>query len=118
MEWIVWALILFVPASLADLWLFLQISGEPSIWLVFLTQLPLCFYGWWRLRSLDISTIFYVAAETQKGIPIVKELWGEVLLILGAIFLLVPGFINSALALILIYPKSRLLLLEIFDQTS
>ncbi len=113
MEWLFWALIFLVPATLFDLWLLLHVSSSTGLLLTLFSQIPLCGYGWWRLRKLDGNTLFFVAAERQKGEPIIKELWDEVLQILGAWFLLVPGWFNSLIGLILLFRQSRLLLLEI-----
>ena len=117
MGWIQWGLLALGGSSLLDLLLLLKFANASGIaWLV-ISQALLCGYGYYRLRSLDVNTLFFVAAETQKGQVIVKELWEEVLLILGALFLLVPGFINSFLGLVLLHPKSRMALAEIIDQS-
>jgi len=117
MGWVQWGLLALAGSSLIDLWLLLEFASGNGIAWVAVSQTLLCGYGFFRLRRLEVNTLFFVTAETQKGQVIVKELWEEVLLILGALFLLVPGFFNSFIGLVLLHRKSRLALAEIIDQS-
>ncbi|MDX2469799.1 MAG: FxsA family protein [SAR324 cluster bacterium] len=117
MAWIFWTFLVLAPASIFDLIFLLSLSSRSWIIFAVLSQLILFAFGYWRLKKSNVNDLFFVAAESQKGTRIVKEMWGEVLLIIGAISFILPGFITAFVGSILLFTPTRLLLLELIDQS-
>ena len=116
MTWVFWCLIILGPASLFDLAFILSLSSRSLISITLVSQILLMGYGYYRIKKMDINNLFFVVIESQKGTNIVKEMWEEVILILGAFCLLLPGYSTAAIGLILLFKPTRLILLEIIEQ--
>ncbi len=115
MTWIFWTLLILAPASFIDLLFLTSISSSYWITVAVLSQLLCLGFGYWRLQKSNIDDLFFVIAESQKGTRIVKEMWGEVLLIIGAYGFIIPGLLTALVGAILLFTPTRLLLLELIE---
>ena len=59
---------------------------------------------------MDIHSLFFLTNEYQRDGKIVEEFWNENLIVIGAIALLIPGFITDSIGGFLLIPITRKLI--------
>ena len=109
-------IIVLTCLSLLDLIILLLISKGIGIPLIIATQLVTGLWGLWKIKHLDFNLYFFLDAELKKGETIVRELWDEALILVGACMLVIPGFLSDLIGIILQIPLFRAFLLELIDR--
>ena len=103
---------LFLLWPLAEIALFVTIGGAIGLVWTLLVIAGTAMLGVWLLRSRGVRS----AAEMRRGLHIVRggglgQLAGDVLVMLAAVLLILPGFLTDALGLLLLLPPVRALVI-------
>ena len=103
---------LFLLWPLAEIVLFVTVGGAIGLVWTLLIIAGTAMLGVWLLRSRGVRS----AAEMRRGLHIVRggglgQLAGDVLIMMAAVLLILPGFLTDALGLLLLLPPVRALVI-------
>lgn len=103
---------LFLLWPLAEIALFVTLGGAIGLVWTLLVIAGSAMLGIWLLRSRGVRS----AAEMRRGLHVVRggglgQLAGDVLVMLAAVLLILPGFLTDALGLLLLLPPVRALVI-------
>ncbi len=102
--------LIIIPAL--EIYLFISVGSVIGAgWTVFLVFLT-AFLGVYALRQQGLSTLRQAQLAMQAGNPPVLELAHGVLIMIGGLFLLTPGFFTDALGFILMTNLGRIFIME------
>ena len=104
---------LFVVLPMMEIGLIVLFSHYIVLSLLLVSQIVSAIAGWFILRPLDINLPFILEAELRKGEKVVREMWEESILILGGVFLFIPGLLTDVLGIAMVYPPVRAKLLRL-----
>jgi len=103
-------LLLFLGVPLLEIYVMIKVGGEigalPTVLLVVLTAV----FGAALARFQGLATLQRLQATLARGETPAIEMFEGVLLFLGAMLLLTPGFITDALGFICLIPVTRRML--------
>jgi UPF0716 protein FxsA len=112
-----WIVILALSAlSLLDLFILLQLSKGIGVLVIVVSQVLTGLLGWLKIRKMDFGLFFYLDTELKKKTRIIRELWEESLILMGALLLIAPGYLTDLIGIAFILPTLRNLCLEIFEE--
>lgn len=103
---------LFLLWPLAEIALFVTVGGAIGLLWTLVVIAGSAIFGVWLLRSRGVRS----AAEMRRGLTVVRggglgQLAGDVLVMLGAVLLILPGFLSDAVGLLLLLPPVRALII-------
>lgn len=103
---------LFLLWPLAEIVLFVTLGGAIGLLWTLAIIAGTALLGVWLLRSRGVRS----AAEMRRGLTVVRggglgQLAGDVLLMLAAVLLILPGFLTDALGMLLLLPPVRALVI-------
>ncbi|MGK0289921.1 MAG: UPF0716 protein FxsA [bacterium] len=99
------SLVIFTP--IIEILIFSRFSSVKGLLFITISQLLTAGVGFYVIRPFNINNIFFVEGEVKKGVPIVDELWNEVLLIFSGLFLIVPGLFTDLIGAGLLITEVR-----------
>lgn len=102
-------LVLLVAAPILEIWTLIQIGGWIGFWPTLLVVLVLTGVGGWLVAHQGRKSWQALTAALQEGKDPGKELTDAVLVLLGGILLLIPGFITDVVSLVFLLPFTRAL---------
>jgi UPF0716 protein FxsA len=109
-------LLLIVAVLVIEMYLLIKIGGElgaiPTIVLVFVTAA----LGLWMLRLQGLATLRRASSALVSGEAPVREAAEGIILLIGGILLLIPGFFTDFVGFLCLLPPTRALLLKQFDR--
>lgn len=105
--------ILFLVVPFIEIWLLIKVGGSigtlPTIFLVVLTAV----LGAFLLRQQGLATLARFQKSMQTGqLPATEILEGVVLLV-GGVLLMTPGFFTDVMGFLCLFPLSRKLILKL-----
>lgn len=109
-------LISFFSLTLLDLLILIQSSNGAGIYLIVLTQIASALFGYYRIRKMDFNLFFFLDTELKKNKTIIREVWEEVVLLLSACLLIIPGFVTDFIGLVCLIPQVRNVFLEVLEE--
>jgi UPF0716 protein FxsA len=95
-----------------ELWLMIVIGDEAGAWAVILWLVAMIVIGMNLLRYLGAASLLKVAQNMHAGEFPAETIADGVLKAIGAVLLIIPGFITDAIALLCFIPLFRRLLLR------
>ncbi|EOD69973.1 FxsA family protein [Amycolatopsis vancoresmycina] len=98
------AFLLYVIAEIAAIW---AVGSAVGVLGTLGLLLAGAFLGSWLARREGAKAMRAFAAAARSGRPAEKELTDGMLVGLGGVLILVPGFVSDVLGLLLILPPSR-----------
>ena len=111
---IVLALILGLP--ILEIYLMIQVGGEIGAGPTILLTIATAVLGTAIARHQGLSTLTRIHAAMSRGEPPALELLEGAIVLVSALFLLLPGFFTDALGFLgLIPPLRRLLILKLVE---
>jgi UPF0716 protein FxsA len=103
--------LVLIGVPLLEIYLFIKIGGAIGAWSTVTLVVLMAFIGIMLVRRQGIATFRRAQAALRRDeLPALELLEGAALLLSGAL-LLIPGFFTDAVALLLLWPVSRKLLL-------
>ena len=105
-------LLLILLFPIAEIFAFVEIGSLIGGWQTVLWVISAAFVGVWMLRLHGIATIRRVQTAMMNGELPARAMFDGALLFLSAILLIIPGFISDAIAILLLLPPVRWLLLR------
>ena len=112
-----WLFILILSfLCIIDLFIMLLISRGIGIVVIIITQLASASWGLWKIRKMDFNLFFFLDVEMKKQEPIVRELWEEALILMGACLLVIPGFFSDMVGIAFLVPHLRIFCLEFMNE--
>ena len=104
--------VVIIAVLIVEMYLLIQIGGGlgafTTIALVFITAA----LGIWMLRLQGLNTLRKASFSAVQGEAPVREALEGVLLVVGGVLLLIPGFFTDGLGFLLLLPPIRKLLLR------
>lgn len=104
--------ILFFIVPFIEIWLLIKVGGVigalPTILLVVLTAV----LGAFLLRQQGLATLLRFQQNLQSGQLPATELMEGVILLIGGVLLMTPGFFTDAMGFLCLLPFSRKLILK------
>lgn len=104
-------IVIIVP--IIEITLFVQIGGAIGLGWTLLVILATAMLGAHAIRRQGIDALARAQTQMATGKPPVGEIVHGVLILMAGILLLTPGFMTDALGFLLLFPATRLLVLEL-----
>jgi len=95
-----------------EIYLFIEVGGAIGAGWTLLFVFATAFWGMSRMRSQGMSVLAEAQAAQKQGRPPLAAVGHGVLIILGGLLLVLPGFFTDSLGLLLMLRWTRLLVLE------
>ena len=105
--------LIFIIVPIIEITLFVQIGGAIGLGWTLLVILATAMLGARAIRRQGIDALARAQAQMANGKPPVGEIVHGVLILMAGILLLTPGFMTDALGLLLLFPATRLFVLEL-----
>ena len=105
--------LILIIVPIIEITLFVQIGGAIGLGWTLLVILATAMLGARAIRRQGIDALARAQAQMATGKPPVGEIVHGVLILMAGILLLTPGFTTDALGFLLLFPATRLLVLEL-----
>ncbi len=105
--------LILIIVPIIEITLFVQIGGAIGLGWTLLVILATAMLGARAIRRQGIEALTRAQAQMAAGKPPVGEIVHGVLILMAGILLLTPGFMTDALGFLLLFPATRLLVLEL-----
>ena len=105
--------LILVIVPIIEITLFVQIGGAIGPGWTLLVILATAMFGTHAIRRQGIDALARAQAQMATGKPPVGEIVHGVLILMAGILLLTPGFMTDALGFLLLFPPTRLFVLEL-----
>ena len=101
--------LLFIVLPVVEIYLLVQLGQEIGAGWTLLIVLAGCAVGFWLVRHQGHRAWQALRQQIETGEMPARELTDRALVLVGGLFLIMPGLISDVLALALILPPSRAL---------
>ena len=105
--------LILIIVPIIEITLFVQIGGAIGLGWTLLVILATAMLGAHAIRRQGIDALARAQTQMATGKPPVGEIVHGVLILMAGILLLTPGFMTDALGFLLLFPATRLLVLEL-----
>ena len=105
--------LILIIVPIIEITLFDQIGGAIGLGWTLLVILATAMLGARAIRRQGIDALARAQAQMAAGKPPVGEIVHGVLILMAGIFLLTPGFMTDARGFLLLFPATRLVVLEL-----
>ena len=105
--------LILIIVPIIEITLFVQIGGAIGLGWTLLVILATAMLGARTIRRQGIDALARAQAQMATGRPPVGEIVHGVLILMAGILLLTPGFMTDALGFLLLFPPTRLFVLEL-----
>ena len=105
--------LILIIVPIIEITLFVQIGGAIGLGWTLLVILATAMLGARAIRRQGIDALARAQAQMATGKPPVGEIVHGVLILMAGILLLTPGFMTDALGCLLLFPATRLFVLEL-----
>ena len=102
-------LLLIVILPVAELTLIVRVAGEIGVLDTFALLFLISVVGIWLAKRIGLGAMRRIRQAQDAGRVPSREVADAGLALLGAILLIVPGFISDAVGLLLLFPPTRVL---------
>lgn len=104
-----WILALLVLVPIAEIAVLIAVGRQIGAWWTILLMLGTSVLGGWLLRHQGLRAWRAFQADVEARRPPGRAAIDGVLVVLGGMFMLVPGFVSDVIGLLLILPPTRAL---------
>ena len=101
-------LILFVVVPIVELWVLIEVGSQIGAVTTISLLLLTAFFGFHLLRQQGLNTIFRLRVKILENKLPLNEIFEGVIISLGGILLITPGFLTDTLGFLCLLPKIRL----------
>ena len=101
-------LIIFVVVPIVELWVLIEVSSQIGAVTTISLLLLTAFFGFHLLRQQGLNTIFRLRVKILENKLPLNEIFEGVIISLGGILLIIPGFLTDTLGFLCLLPKIRL----------
>ena len=105
--------LILIIVPIIEITLFVQIGGAIGLGWTLLVILATAMLGARAIRRQGIDALARAQAQMATGKPPVGEIVHGVLILMAGILLLTPGFMTDTLGFLLLFPATRLFVLEL-----
>ena len=105
--------LILIIVPIIEITLFVQIGGAIGLGWTLLVILATAMLGARAIRRQGIDALARAQAQMATGKPPVGEIVHGALILMAGILLLTPGFMTDALGFVLLFPITRLFVLEL-----
>lgn len=99
--------LLFIVVPLVELYVIVQVGQEIGVLNTIGLMIVISVVGAWLARHEGVWVLRRIQEQVALGKVPGNELIDGALVLVGAILLLVPGFVGDALGLLLLFPPTR-----------
>jgi len=99
--------LLFVVVPLVELYVIVQVGQEIGVLNTIGLMIVISIVGAWLARHEGVWVLRRIQEQVAQGRVPGNELIDGALVLLGAVLLLVPGFVGDAVGLLLLFPPTR-----------
>lgn len=98
---------MFISIPICEVLLLIEASDRIGAWNTFSLVLASAFLGLWLTRREGRQVIFQLRKDTGRGVLPAESLLHGILVFIGGILLIIPGFITDVMGLALLIPFAR-----------
>ena len=102
--------LLFTIVPLVETWLLIYVGGQIGPTATVLLLLLDGLLGAWLARSQGVGIVKEILADLQKGLPPGGRIVEAVMVLVGAVLLVTPGFFTDIVGYLFLFPPTRRLL--------
>ena len=100
-------LILFIAMPIIEIGMFIRVGGWLGMWPTLLIVVVTALLGTWMLRQQGAATMMQAQQRLQAGELPAQQIVEGVLLLVGGVLLLTPGFVTDGIGFACLIPWSR-----------
>ena len=100
--------LILVP--IVELYVMVQVAGAIGVLPTVLLVLAMCFAGAWLMKVEGLGVLRKMQRQLDAGEMPTTEVVNGVMIVVGGLLMLVPGFVTGILGLLLLLPPVRALL--------
>ncbi|UOG91185.1 MAG: FxsA family protein [Candidatus Thiothrix sulfatifontis] len=104
--------VLFLVIPFIELWLLIKVGSAIGALATILLLILSGFLGMYLLRHQGLSTLAKFQRDVQAGQRPAKSLLEGMMMLLGGLLFIIPGFFTDIIGLILLLPPTRYLLVK------
>ena len=105
--------LILIIVPIVEIALFVQIGGAIGLGWTLLIILATAMLGARAIRRQGLNALARAQAQMASGQPPVGEIVHGVLILIAGIMLLTPGFFTDTMGFLLLFPVTRLFILEL-----
>lgn len=109
--------IFFIIAPILDLYILINVSKEMGFWITVLLIVVTSIAGYYLARSEGKIVIKNINSDLAQGIVPSEELLNGLCILLGGIFLIIPGIVTDIIGITMAFPGTRDLYKSYFKKT-
>jgi len=100
-------LLLFIVMPILEIGVLIRVGGWLGLWPTLLIVVLTAVLGTWMLRQQSSATMMQAQSRLQAGELPAQQIFEGLLLLVGGILLLTPGFVTDAFGFTCLIPWSR-----------
>ncbi len=100
-------LLLFIAMPILEIGVLIRVGGWLGLWPTLLIVVLTAVLGTWMLRQQSAATMMQAQSRLQAGELPAQQIFEGLLLLVGGILLLTPGFVTDAFGFACLMPWSR-----------
>jgi len=102
-----YVLLLFIVMPILEIGVLIRVGGWLGLWQTLLIVILTAVLGTWMLRQQSAATMVQAQSRLQAGELPAQQIFEGLLLLVGGILLLTPGFVTDAFGFACLVPWSR-----------
>ncbi|MEG6615667.1 FxsA family protein [Peptococcaceae bacterium 1198_IL3148] len=100
-------LLLFLFIPFIELMVIIKVGHWIGLWPTLTLLIAMGLLGFILLRSQGLTVINKIKSDLSRGVPPGQGLMEGFLILVGGIFLIIPGLISDLMGLICVFPPTR-----------
>lgn len=100
-------LVLFIAMPIIEIGVLIQVGGLLGLWPTLIIVILTAILGTWMLRQQSAATLMQAQQRLSAGQLPAQQIFEGLLLLVGGVLLLTPGFVTDAIGFACLVPWSR-----------
>lgn len=100
-------LLLFIAMPIVEIGVLIQVGGWLGLWPTLIIVILTAVLGTWMLRQQSAATMMQAQNRLQAGELPAQQIFEGLLLLVGGVLLLTPGFVSDAFGFACLFPWTR-----------
>ena len=100
-------LVLFIAMPIIEIGVLIQVGGLLGLWPTLIIVILTAILGTWMLRQQSAATLMQAQQRLSAGQLPAQQIFEGLLLLVGGVLLLTPGFVTDAIGFACLLPWSR-----------
>jgi len=109
-------LLLFIVMPIVEIGVLIRVGGWLGLWPTLFIVILTAVVGTWMLRQQSAATMMQAQQRLQAGQLPAQQIFEGLLLLVGGVLLLTPGFVTDAIGFACLVPWSRRWLAKAISQ--